>query len=75
MLRVVTSLFIGAVILGECEVQLMWTAASILSSSLQRPLLFMGFPVAAASASGWASRHWPPYLPLCGLILSLLHLP
>lgn len=58
LLRVVTSLFIGAVILGECEAQLTWAAASVPSSSSVAGLSSLCFPT-AASASGRASRPCP----------------
>ena len=67
MLRVVTSLFIGAVILGECEGQLPWAAPpSCLSHR--------GVPT-AAFASGWTSRPPFPHLPHPGLIPSYLPFP
>ena len=59
ILRVVTSLFIGAVILGECG-QLTWAAACI-------PSLLSWLPH-RGSASGWASR---PPCPHASLTLAL----
>lgn len=63
LFRVVTSLFIGAVILGECEAQL---SQAVPPSHLVPSAAGLASPcfLRAASASGWSSTpaHMPPSL-------------